>query len=650
MAAYAGLRLSGLYAYRHLYPEARARAEGVALAFPGTRHEQAAWLTIALQELDGLGDAAAALEALARVPASSSSSTAAAPSDRAEAAETNAAAAANAADIAAASVDLTTVAAGLATSLQARADDQKAADDEAANAERRRKAKAELEAEQRPKLVPLPAYQPDPFLLRLGRYLFAVGVLLLILLLMLRPMPPEKQQEALQGKPFFGCLGILIIVLILIILPHCRGDDDATDDDDDVTDDDDSTPVSAHAAIAIDKAKIVHHAPAGDAEVDSGHAQDWLSVDFTMAWSDRTRHAAADGHSVTVTWDFGDGTTAVGESVSHAYSTAQAGVRTVRARIECDRGGDVVHASSGNLELHVLTGIEIVQIGDETPPTNHRLSFNDKVAVRGRALPASLPADCDDLIDWHLQIETQFLIQRNDADPKLTLPDAMWPRYNFGWGHTPLYATIDFSSANSGLDQDGELVHGAVGFLSNIPQVTKYYSATTSENATADPNWFFYYKAYEGGSDYAWDGTLATSQTTRATPGSTRIANNAYTGGNYLTHGTNAAGGLSVTGWSGSIRWLRYFMGVVPHERQHANGEQSPAGGATDNDSDWLTNDFETSTSNTDPDDADSARGPGAPAITDDEYYAGGPVEKAGIDGESGDKDWAHPGTNWTTP
>jgi hypothetical protein len=640
--ASARLELSGLYAWRRLLPEARAQAEAVVLAFPDTLHAQRALLTVAIVEADNAHDRDAAIAALQRVPKVRTAATIAALPDRAEAGEARDAATSEGAAATAASLDLHALAAAMVIEIEDGRLAEETAAQETLDEDRRIEKKREDMAKR--VFVPLPPYRPDPFLQRFGRYLVGVGLLLLIVVFFVRPMPPEHRTEALQGKPAMGCGLFLVIVFVLICLPHCK---DRGPDPDEVAEPEE-TPEPAHAAIGITKAKIIHHQPSGDVEVDLGHAQDWLPVDFVLEWTDPARHRRGDGHRVTVHWDFGDGSTATGESVSHAYATGSAGVRTVTARVECVLNGDAVHATAPALTVHVLTGIKITQIGAEAPPTHHRMSFNDAVQLKGEALPASLPADCDDLIDWHLQFETKWRLERNDADPSLSLPTADWPRHNFGWGRSPLYATIDYSSAISGMDQDGELVHAAGAFLSNTPQVTKFYSATTDENPTADPNWFYYYRDYEGGRDYVYDSTLSTSQTTRAAPGTTRIANNAYTGGNYLTHTTGAA--LTVNGWSSSFRFLRYFMGVVPHERQHGSGEQSPAGGTTDTDSDWLTNPFETGTSNTNPADADSARGAGAPAFTDDEFYAGGPVEKAGIDAETGRADWAHPGTNWTTP
>lgn len=35
------------------------------------------------------------------------------------------------------------------------------------------------------------------------------------------------------------------------------------------------------------------------------------------------------------------------------------------------------------------------------------------------------------------------------------------------------------------------------------------------------------------------------------------------------------------------------------------------------------------------------------PGFTDDEIYAGGPIEEAGVAGADTSQDWAFPGTNW---
>lgn len=91
------------------------------------------------------------------------------------------------------------------------------------------------------------------------------------------------------------------------------------------------------------------------------------------------------------------------------------------------------------------------------------------------------------------------------------------------------------------------------------------------------------------------------------------------------------------------------FLGVLAHERQHANSEIT-TGPPADRDNDFLGNGFETGTSQTDPDEpcsaVDGVPGFACPPFDDGEVYAGGPVEQAGITGAVTSQDWADPGSN----
>jgi len=150
------------------------------------------------------------------------------------------------------------------------------------------------------------------------------------------------------------------------------------------------------------------------------------------------------------------------------------------------------------------------------------------------------------------------------------------------------------------------------------------------------PNWFHYYKQNEGGGAYGYEPVAATRSHSIHAGGSDaniKIADEAYLGDSYITT-TIVAGKLKATGWSGTNKYYANFIGVLSHERQHEHGEV-PAGGAADPDMHWLSTAFETGTSNTDPASSTSASaGVGAVAgFTDDEVYAGGPVEEQGIQG-----------------
>jgi hypothetical protein len=126
--------------------------------------------------------------------------------------------------------------------------------------------------------------------------------------------------------------------------------------------------------------------------------------------------------------------------------------------------------------------------------------------------------------------------------------------------------------------------------------------------------------------------------------GTIKIADEAYLGDKHIVTTINAAGRLVATGASGTTKYYANFIGVLEHERFHANG-QTNAGPPTDRDSDRLSNDFETMTSQTHPDDASSAQGPFA-GLPDREVWAGGPVERDAIKSADTKEDWAAPGTN----
>ena len=160
------------------------------------------------------------------------------------------------------------------------------------------------------------------------------------------------------------------------------------------------------------------------------------------------------------------------------------------------------------------------------------------------------------------------------------------------------------------------------------------------------PNWFHYYRLNEGGTAYGYEPVAATRSHSLSAggDGSIKIADEAYLGDQYLVTTINGAGLLVATGASGTTKYYANFIGVLQHERFHANG-QTNAGPPTDRDSDRLSNDFETTTSHTDPDDAFSAQGPFA-GFPDREVWAGGPVERDAIQSANTDQDWANPGTN----
>ena len=179
-----------------------------------------------------------------------------------------------------------------------------------------------------------------------------------------------------------------------------------------------------------------------------------------------------------------------------------------------------------------------------------------------------------------------------------------------------------------------------------------FYDAKSKNHPEGDPahpNWFHYYKQNAGGGSYSYDPIPGARSSSLSAGGDSSIKIGDYVhspGGTFITT-TKASGLLKATGWSSTNKYYAHFVGVLAHERQHANGEVTQ-GGATDPDSDWLATSLETGTSSTDPNDPVSASS-GVAAVagfTDDEVYAGGPVEENGIKNADTSKDWASLGTN----
>ena len=179
--------------------------------------------------------------------------------------------------------------------------------------------------------------------------------------------------------------------------------------------------------------------------------------------------------------------------------------------------------------------------------------------------------------------------------------------------------------------------------------IKSFYTAITANHpggVATDPNWFYYYKDEEGGTDYTYDPTLSTSQSTPSVPNSIRIANNAYSGSYYIQ--TSIVGGQrKASGVSSTITYWKYFSGVVVHERFHvSNGANH--GAILDPDADDLKTSVETGTVSSDPNDKYSIDGGVfGSSVWDDECWAGGPIEKSGIDAADITKDWAQPGSQW---
>ena len=187
-------------------------------------------------------------------------------------------------------------------------------------------------------------------------------------------------------------------------------------------------------------------------------------------------------------------------------------------------------------------------------------------------------------------------------------------------------------------------------------EIKVFYPAKASNSkskasGTSDPNWFTYYKQAAGGGSYQYDGSRTRSYSTGSGGESTiRIAPSAfgvdYRSSYILTSIIN--GKLKMIGVSANIYYYKSFVGVLAHEREHANNHLEIIGSSGDSDGDGLLDSYEISTTKTDPNIPDSAtKGTGFNSILDAEIYAGGPIEEKAYLNASSDTDWASPGGQW---
>lgn len=188
------------------------------------------------------------------------------------------------------------------------------------------------------------------------------------------------------------------------------------------------------------------------------------------------------------------------------------------------------------------------------------------------------------------------------------------------------------------------------GVVKDQKAMEVFYSATEFNHSggnAAEPNWFYYYKQNAGGGSYTYEPTPGFRSHSLSGGGEVSIQIGDYVhspGDSFFT--TSIVGGrLTVTGISGVNTYYPHFVGVLAHERQHAN-EEVTSRPPIDNDFDRLPDTFETATSKTDPNDSRSASFSLGSQWDDGEVYAGGPVEEGGIKSADTTQDWASPGSN----
>jgi hypothetical protein len=205
---------------------------------------------------------------------------------------------------------------------------------------------------------------------------------------------------------------------------------------------------------------------------------------------------------------------------------------------------------------------------------------------------------------------------------------------------------FDFGLKNARIIYDGKVVGES--------KFEVFYKGLAKNHPDGDPNqpnWFHYYKLNAGGGAYGYDPNPNARSSSVPCGGDSTItlADYVYSPGGWYITTSLSTGQLKSTGISATKKYYAHFIGVLAHERQHANFEV-PAGGINDPDGDGLSTTFETFVSFTDPNDSLSASaGVSLPLIaseTDDEVYAGGWIEENGVNNADTSQDWANPGTN----
>ena len=260
----------------------------------------------------------------------------------------------------------------------------------------------------------------------------------------------------------------------------------------------------AAGTINIDKAKMLNRTTSQ--EVTSGFARDTGYVEFR---GHATCSCECD-QDLTYTWHFGDTQSGEGSTVIHTYEGARAGNRSPYLHVECNKCA--AEKESDQLTVQAINGIRVTQIGDKVqlPITAGRLSCNNDRQVKAIALPEGVNGS--NLIDWHLTVNGHFLAAQNAPNgPLAALPNDKFWQSNVGWGGGKTLYTMIGHSTLGPPNQEGELAL-TLGSVSTSTAIELYYGATTSENPTADPNWFYYYKDELGGAaDYTYNGALQTS-------------------------------------------------------------------------------------------------------------------------------------------
>ncbi|MCP4535913.1 MAG: hypothetical protein GY832_02105 [Chloroflexi bacterium] len=383
--------------------------------------------------------------------------------------------------------------------------------------------------------------------------------------------------------------------------------------------------------ITITKCKMTDKT--NSTEVTSGYADADLSVAFKGAAT-----CTCEAPDLTYTWHFGDGDSANGAAVSHAYSGAKAGNRSPYLHVDCNACG--ADKDSSNLSVHAISGINVTQVGNSM-----RLCFDAVRNVAASALPAGVSGS--NKIDWHVLIGTADVDLANSNSGTMPSPSP-WPTSNSSWGAKTLYVSIDGPHVAG---QQGELnLTGTASFVDNDQSVKVFFDETGTQNPNgSQPNWFYYWKQTS-----AYSGTMGYDSSVPS--GRTRFENGAWRC--YLGVGAHfsAAGGC----WGGASG-IDFFANLCRHESQHRSdlianwGANSGHDPAHDQDGDNLHDDMEATLvsghvyDNQDATTYNDTFGytdtPGDPLLDVEDYCLR--RQASWTAGSANSADWAHPGKQW---
>lgn len=395
-------------------------------------------------------------------------------------------------------------------------------------------------------------------------------------------------------------------------------------------------PTESNAGITINSASTgVKDKTAGGTPKGSGLADAKLSLDFVASATTDLENPA-----LTYTWDFGDGTTATGATVSHTFGVSKGGERTVVLTVSDTANNSATESFS----ISVFTGIRLVDVGD-----NARLCFDAVRNVEGRALPdtnanggVALTSSVADLIDWYLLVCKGESVLVNDDSGTLS-PLTEFSATNSSWGANVLFVSIDGTSIEG---QDGELnLTGTASFIGFNQDVHVFFDLRGDQNSGNSPNWYYYWSQTSAQSGTNTYGRQTQCQWWIVPDYPCTIGDSALTttGESTGPYGANA---------NQVLRYIDFFAFATRHEWQHHSQKVSWWGANgfdpnTDTDEDHIPDSVEINLPpiNLVPYNLQNANTFGQ--TYDDNEVACLTTQEEWDIGSAEGEDWAYPGSQW---